>query len=415
QRFRKKTYDFLRWGEKYTKTDNVYLAKGGFWLTFGQVISTFSSFGLAVAFANLLPPATYGIYQFVLATAGILSATTLSGLNRAAIRSVARGAEGVILESLKIKIRWGSLGSLTSLILAGYYFFQSNLTLSISFLVVSFFLPLFFSLGISSSLLKGKKEFGADAKYGAFNQIAAVVVMLLALIFSDNIFLILTSYFGIWTLLRFLIFKITLRKYQTNQNLDPEIKSYGKHLSVMGFIGTIADYLDKLLIFHFFGAIEVAFYSFAISPVIQLNGLLKNVHSLALPKLSIKSKTEIQKTITGKSLSLLLFSIPLFIFYILSAPFIYKIFFPNYIDSVFFSQIFALTIPLVAFGTLSATALEAQMEVKRKYILTLFSKISKIILMIVLVIPYGILGIIFGTIINYILVVVLAFFLAIKK
>jgi O-antigen/teichoic acid export membrane protein len=404
-------YKTLRRSESFFKTDMVYLAKGGFWLTFGQAVSVFTSFGLAVAFANLIPSQTYGTYQFVLATAGILSATTLSGLNTAAIRSVAKGAEGVIKTSLMAKLRWGTLGSLAAFGIGVYYYFQNNSILAISFLIVSIFLPLFYSLGISNSLLKGRKLFSADVKYGIVGQLISASVVLLTLFLTDNLFFILLAYFTVWTTVRYIIYKLIIGRFKTNDKTDPEITTYGKHLSAMGFIGTIADNLDKLLIFHFLGAVEVAVYSFAIAPVMQLKGLLKNIHVLALPKLSLRSKAEIQRMITKRSLITLLASSPIVILYILTAPFIYKLFFPNYIEAVIYSQIFATSILFAAVGTLAATSLEAQMEVRKKYTLTAVSKTTKILLMLVLVIPYGIGGIVAALLINYLLVVLLAIWL----
>ena len=56
QKIRNKAYNVLRWSEKYTKTDMLYLAKGGSWFTVGQVVSSSSVLLLAIAFANLLPP-----------------------------------------------------------------------------------------------------------------------------------------------------------------------------------------------------------------------------------------------------------------------------------------------------------------------------------------------------------------------
>ncbi len=66
QTLRAKICNFLRWSEKYIKTDMIYLVKGGFWLTLGQIISSVSSLLLVIAFANLLPKETYGIYKYFL-------------------------------------------------------------------------------------------------------------------------------------------------------------------------------------------------------------------------------------------------------------------------------------------------------------------------------------------------------------
>ena len=409
-----KTYQLLRRSESFFKTDMVYLAKGGFWITVGQIFITIASFGIAVAFANLLPATTYGSYQFVLATSGILSASTLSGLNMAAVRSIARGAEGVILSSLKTKLRWGSLGSLGSIIIAVYYFWQGNQQLGISFLIVSAFLPLFYSLGISGSLLDGKRLFKINVRNNILNQLFAALTIILALLFTDNLFVLLAVYFGSWTLARLATFVFTVDKYKSNERIDPEMFSYGKHLSVMGIIGTIADNLDKLLLFHFVGTVEVAMYSFAIAPVMQIKGLLKNVSTLALPKLSLRSKEQIQKMILGRSIKIFFLSLPIVIIYVIAAPYIYQIFFPTYLESVIYSQVFVFAILFTASGTLSASSLESQMEVKKKYVLTFFSKISKIILMIVLIIPYGIWGIIWAITLNSIIVTIAGIWL-VKK
>ena len=75
-----KAYNLLRWSEKWTKTDMIYLARGGFWLTLGQVISSLSAFLLAIAFANLLPKETYGEYKYILSIASILAIPTLTGM-----------------------------------------------------------------------------------------------------------------------------------------------------------------------------------------------------------------------------------------------------------------------------------------------------------------------------------------------
>jgi O-antigen/teichoic acid export membrane protein len=185
----------LRWSEKYFKTDMVYLARGGFWLTLGQTISSLSSFLLVVAFANLLPKETYGTYKYVLSIAGILAISTLSGMSTAIIQAVARGYEGSLVPALKTKIRWGLLGGLAGLILAGYYFYQGNITLTVSFLISAVFLPFMDSFGIYDAFLQGRKLFDISAKYGIISQIIAVIILITTLFFTKNLFFILFVYF----------------------------------------------------------------------------------------------------------------------------------------------------------------------------------------------------------------------------
>ena len=329
QKIKGKIYHLLRWSEKYFKTDMVYLAKGGSWLTLGQIVSSASSFLLAIAFANLLPKETYGIYKYVLSIMGILAIPTLSGMSTAITQAVARGYEGSFSPVLKTKIRWGLLGGLASLVLAGYYYFNGNTTLTISFLISAAFLPFMDSFGIYNALPQGRKLFGISSRYGIISQIAGVSTMITAVFLTNNLFIILLAYFIPWTLMRFIFLQITLKKFPPNQNQDPKTISYGKHLSLIGVIGTIASYLDRILIFHFLGAVEVAIYSFAIAMPEQIKGYFKNISTLTLPKLSKRSFKEINSVLYKRLLKLFIAGGLIAGIYILAAPYIFKIFFQN--------------------------------------------------------------------------------------
>jgi O-antigen/teichoic acid export membrane protein len=129
-----------------------------------------------------------------------------------------------------------------------------------------------------------------------------------------------------------------------NTKDDPEAITYGKHLSAMTIITTVAGYLDRLLIFHFLGATEVAIYSIAIAPPEQIKGLIKNLNTLALPKFSEKSLAEINASIWSKILKLALLIILTIATYLIAAPFIYQIFFPSYLEAIPLSQLFALSL-----------------------------------------------------------------------
>ncbi len=387
----------LRWSEKYAKTDMVYLAHGGFWLTLGQIISSASSFLLAIAFANLLPKEIYGTYKYILSVCSILTIPTLSGMNTAIVQAVARGYEGSFIQTLKIKIRWGMLGGLASFILAGYYYFQGNTTLTISFLVSTVFLPFMDSFAIYDSLLQGRKLFGISTKYGIFSQIIAIASLVATLFLTKNLFLILLAYFIPWTLVRFIFFKLTLKKFPPNPQQDPKTISYGKHLSLIGIIGTVAAYLDRILIFHYLGAAEVAIYLIAIAPIEQIKGLFKNIPTLVLPKLAQRSFEEINSVLYRRLLQLFLIGGGIALIYILIAPYFFKIFFPKYISSINFSQLYALAIILLSPISFLSGIGQAKLTLMPKsylYQANLSSQILLIIMLLFLTPAFGIIGVV---------------------
>jgi O-antigen/teichoic acid export membrane protein len=390
--FKSSIYSLLRKIEKYAQTDMVYLAKGSFWLTLRQVITSSSSFLLAIAFANLLPKETYGIYKYVLSVASILAIPTLSEMGTAITQAVARGYEGSLVPALKTKIQWGLLGGLASLILSGYYYLQGNTNLTISFLISAIFLPFMDSFGIYYSLLQGRKIFDVFTRYLIINHIIVNFALVIILFLTKNLFLILFSYFFLWTLVRFIFFKITLKKFFPNNNQDPKTIAYGKHLSLIGVISTIATYLDKLLIFHYLDATQVAIYSVAIAPIEQIKGLFKNVNALALPKFSEKSKDKIKKTILSKIFKMFLITLPIILAYIVFSPFIFKLFFPEYLASIRFSQFFSLTI-LTMPSMILYTLLQAQRAKKELFFFNFLSSIIQIILLFI-GINWGLMGII---------------------
>src|SRR3989338_5672754 len=96
RRTQDKIIQILRWSEKYTKTDMVYLASGHFWFAIGHGAAIGSGFLLTLGFANLLSPTEYGVYKYILAGAGLISTFTLGGIVQAIQRALARGYTNVI-------------------------------------------------------------------------------------------------------------------------------------------------------------------------------------------------------------------------------------------------------------------------------------------------------------------------------
>lgn len=382
----------LRWSEKYAKTDMVYAAKGGFWLGLGQIVATSSAFLMSVAFANLLSPDSYGIYKFVLSINSLLLITTLSGMDSAVIQAVSRGFEGTLQVGFKEKMRWGFIGSIFSLLIGLYYFINGNNVLAISFAVISFFIPFTESGDIYNSLLWGKKLFNVQAKYNAINTLIILVGTTSTLFLTKNLYLVLAAYLITLTLPNLFFIKRTERIYQQNKDVDTEAIKYGKHLSLIGLISLVAGQIDKILIFHYIGAANLAIYSLAVAPTDQVKGLLKNLNSLALPKFSEKSPDEIRKTIWHKVWILALIMIGVVLTYIILIPILFNSFFPKYSESIIYSQILSVSLIFTVLGGFLSTVLESQKATQALYKYNLYSNILGIVIIFPLIHYYGILG-----------------------
>ncbi len=402
QKARVKIYKLLRWSEQYTKTDMVYLAKGGFWLTLGQIISAACSFLLAIAFANLLPKEIFGNYKFVLSLASILSAFTLTGMNTAVAQAAARCFEGMLKKTFWLQIRWGLLMSLASLLTSIYYLLNNNTTLGFALLIVGAFSPILYSANTYTAFLSGKQEFKKLTFYGIAVAVFSALIIFITIFFTKNIVWLIAANIISNTTATLFFYNRTLNICQPNQIQDPQVISYSKHLSLINIVVTIATYLDGVLLFHFLGAAPLAIYSFASAIPNQIKGISKNIATLIFPKLAQCSLKEIDSILYERLRQLFLIGITIAGVYILIAPYFFQIFFPKYIEAIHYTQLYALTViflfPLSFFAAIGQAKLTF-MPKNFLYKSNLLLQILLIILLLLLTSTFGIIGAIYARLI----------------
>lgn len=385
-------YNTLRKSEKYFKTDMVYLARGSFWLSAGQIASSVASFLLAIAFAHFVSKEVYGTYKYILSIAGILTVTNLRGMATVVIQAVARGHEGVLIPALREKIRWGSIGSIASVAVGGYYYFNGNITLAVSFLLISVFIPIFDSFGIYDPYLQGKKLFDRSTIYGTIGQIVPTALLIGVLFFTENLYAILLTYFASWTVVRIITFFYTIKRFPPNSSRDDHALAYGRHIGVIDIMGTIFSSLDNPLLFHYLGAAEVAVYTFAMAPVLQITGLVKRIPTLATPKMAGRSAAQLDTMLKKRMWIFFLIGIAFSVIYILFAKYFFYWFFPQYMEAIQYSQLFALIIPFTMMQSIIGPALNSKLTLTPKKMLYLWN-IPGVIGTIILVLSIGKLGI----------------------
>jgi O-antigen/teichoic acid export membrane protein len=401
-------YNLLIKTQKFTGTDNIYVATHGSFLSIGNIINSLASFLLAMAFAKLLPREIYGQYRYILSIMAIVGITALSGMESAIIQATARGFEGGFKKILKTKFRWAMLGSFACLLIGAYFLlFGHNINISVSFFIATIFFPVMETSASYLSYLTGKKLFGTQVKYSTLAQIISTVFIIITLFLTKNLIILVMVYFLSNSALRTYFLLKTLKKYPPNENYDPTCIPFGKHMTVMDIVLTISGQLDKIMLFNFLGATQVAIFSFVELPVREINSFLRNLRLLALPKLSAKTKSEIKETLLKKVEKSFLFIVPIIAIYIVLAPYFYKIFFPEYMESVFYSQLFVLT--LLAFpATILNLTFEAKMMKKQLYQITVFSPLVRIFFLLLLVPNYGILGVIIAQLLSRVFDIILA-------
>jgi len=397
QKTRTKIYNLLRWSEQYTKTDMVYLTRGGFWLILGQIISTACSFLLAIVFANLLPKEIYGVYKYALSVAGAISALSLTGINTAVTQAVARGFEGTLKKSISIQLSWSIIMFLASITGAGYYFAQGNNILAVMLLFIAVTLPLSTSTNTYTALLVGKKEFKSAAKYSTISSVFISAASFIILLFTKNPLWLVLVYLLSTTGTNIFFYFYSIRKFRPNKKNDPTSLSYGKHLSLIVFLGTAISYLDNILVFHYLGSVALAIYSFASAPADQMKGLSKTLSTLFIPKIAPQSLAKANETINKRIPQLIFVGLLTALIYIILIPPFFQIFFPKYLDSIWFARLFGLNVMLMPVNTVIGSAINAKLvEMPKKWLYRFHISIQTITIgsLLLLAPTWGITGVI---------------------
>lgn len=407
-------YSLLAYLERYLRTDISYLMRGAFWVTVGNIATKVLVLAIAYLFANYVSKDTYGTYKYIISIASTLLIFSFTGLNTAAIKSIALGFEGMYRKAYWIRFRWSLLGSIAALTIGLLYFSAGDTILGYSFLIVAAFFPFFDTPTLYASFLNGRKLFREDALADIFITFGYAIAMGTAIFLTKNILIIITVYFGVHVIFRTITYYYVLKRYTPNNSIEPGSVSYGMHLSFMDVMITIANYIDRILLFNIAGPAQLAIYSFASAIPEQFKIMHSFIPLLGFPKWSTRSWEELQKSLLWKMGIFFIESILVIVVYILMAPYIFKIFFPQYLDAVLYSQVYVLSYLNFA-PTFVTPVLQAQSRIKELYSLNAISSTGQILFLLIGGFWYGLWGIVVARVAGRVFMTVVALYYLYRK
>ncbi len=404
-----KAKEWLLWSQKYTKLDMLYIGKGGFWITVGQIFGVLLSFILALSFANWLPKEIYGQYKYVFSVIGVLSIFSLGGMRDAISRAVARGQEGVLKTAVSYQLRWGTIFTIVTNIAGAYYFIRGNKTLAIPLFIFAFIFPTIKAFGTYSAFIVGKKDFKTSTVYDLISSFINSSALIITLFLTDNLYILIGVYLLSDLASNIVLYFITLRKYKPTEEgkNDTEALQYGTQLTFLSALGILAQQLDKILIFKYSGAVELAMYSIASAIPDRLKGFGKSIISLSYPKLSEKNIPEIRSVFNLRIIQGMLLGTGISVAYMVSAPFLFKLLMPQYVDSIFFSQLLSLSLIVLFPHFFVGYAIQAQKMVRSIYVISISTAVIKSCLYIAFGFFWGAIGIVLARVVSFVLVFLL--------
>lgn len=407
---RRFAYRMLRWSERYTKTDMVFLAKTGFWSNSGVLVAALFGLGLYVIFGRYLSQEMYGTYQYLLAVSVFLNAFTLTGMNAAITRSVARGYEGVLRRAVQLQLKYALIPAAFSILLSAYYAHAGNNTLAIGLLILGLTTPFTNAFNSYSAFFTGKQDYRRGFIYNAVGNVPYYGAIALAAIFARSALPILAANCIVNLIVQFIAYRHSFSKHIHNDSDDPGAYRFGMHLSAMNVPIVMLAQIDSILAFHFIGAAGLALYSFSTGIPDQAARFLKFIPTAALPRFALGNESAVRGMLLRRVLQLAVGGGVLALLYIVSAHFLFAFLFPNYIEAVWFSRIYALSLISIPTGLVSS-ALMAHGRVQSLYVFNIGTAVLQTSLQLAGIIFGGLTGLIAGKVIASFLALMIALLL----
>ena len=344
-KIKSKIYNLLRWSEKYTKTDMIYLAKGGFWLSFGYVINIIKGLVISILMANIIPKESYGYYRYILSIFSLIGIFSIGGMSTAVTQSVARNLDGIFKKAIQVILKWSWLGSLTLLMISSYYYSKGNLNFTWIFIFLAIMFPWYSISGYYGAILSGKKKFDIQTKYFTIYSFITSIVIIATVLSTGNIFWIIFSFILSDAIIGGFFTYRASKKYLLNDKIDPDSIKYGIKLSFISVVGLIAQNIDKIILPILLGFQELAIYAIALVVPEQIKAWFNNFATLALPKFSENNPDQkIKQKIIKASFKTMLFVLLIIIFYWLSADLIFNLIYPKYPEAILYSKVISLSL-----------------------------------------------------------------------
>ena len=386
-----KLQGFTKYMERYLQVDVGYLMRGSFWMLLAQGFGFALSFVLMLFFTNWVSRETYGEYRFLTAALSFLGIIALPSLGHAYMRAVAKGRSGILFEVIKKKLSYGYIASLVAFAAALYYLIQGNTHLFILFTIIAGVIPFFDLHAIYGIHLSGNRDFKTLSLFSTIQRTAVVIGLILSIVLSGNIFVIFSTFLGVTIITNYIFFKKTLAKYPPSKETDTETIPYGIHLSIVGALQQAASYLDKLVLWKVAGPATVAMQAISIALPQEIGNALNQVNGIALPKMATRATEELRRAIPRKFCIFFLLTLPIAGLYILTAPYLFKFFFPQYLDTLPFVLVASFLI-FTAPVTFLSQYFYATKHTRAIYWIQSTESLVSIALFVILIPLYGVYG-----------------------
>lgn len=240
--------------------DAEYFVMGGMYGVMQQAVGLVCGLVITYVFGQFVPPSVFGEYNLVLAIISLLAIVSVPGMNTAVLRSVGAGHDRSLLTAVKLRLMWSILGIPILMGLAYYYQQRGSDVVPAMMLLTAGFFPLIYPLSTTQAFFVAKKRFDLQAVSASLSSVVTAVLVGLAIMVKQNLFLALGGYFIGIVLPGVISFNWAKKLVNPKTRPDPGLLNYGYFLTSIQILPLIAAHLGSILLGLWLGMEQLAVF-----------------------------------------------------------------------------------------------------------------------------------------------------------
>ncbi len=372
-------------------TRQIELLKSFSWLMALRAIQQMLGLIGVYFLARGLETSTFGKYGILLSILAICTILTFPGLNTAVAQCVARGSSSVYRRALLFGVIGGSLGSLVCF--SGWFYFRgSDSDLSIGLLLTAFLFPVSHGMLQWQSVLTGKEMFKNVFWIGSLTSVITYTVIIAGLLlYPDELLVPVVAVLAVPALINSLMTVYSLSKTE-KEGADELAIKYGIASSGYLAINTIANHLDKLLLFYFLSAEVVAIYMVAERLSDLAKSVVQDFSAVLSPRFARLSEYTRRIDFKLKLLGLLFSAVILLLTFTILPWVLVVIFSEKYVDAIPVAQGLMVSVAIGIHATLRARYVTSKLDSVSVRDIYVTISIARIVFTFILVPLFGVWG-----------------------
>lgn len=328
-----------------------------------RVVEKLTGFVVTIFLFRMLEKEQVAEYGFIQTVVAICSVFGIQEFQNTISQSVARGHPGTYRQAVPLAFKWSLAGAAIVAGFGAWYFWFGKIQLGFGLLIAAALFPAFQALSQWKGVYLGEKNFTRFTVAEASNAIVkAVLIVAVLFAFPGSMLAPVLVFFAVPAAQNLRQTLMCHRRIPAHAAVEEGAIVYGLRANRYSAIGTVADNLDRILIFTLLSPPLLAIFMAAEKFAELLQSVAQDLGAVLAPKFSTIERYTRRLDDTLKLVSLAM-GIFIILFAIFALPsFFVLVFGPGYRESVLYAQLLVGAVAVRNIATLRFRFIRSRLD-----------------------------------------------------